>query len=296
MYHIIYKTINLVNGKFYIGKHATTTLEFDGYLGSGKLLKQAVKKYGPSQFTRITLFEFTCPKQANDKEKEIITEQFLLENSTKCYNLHVGGSGGSTRLDWNDNGEPFIRTLSGDAKQRISSKIKNTATYVYANGVRKRLLHSHPDVISGAALPYLTNKSTYLIDGAPRYIDVNDPRVLSGEAVHVLSGKKIGSGGFKKHKCMFTTPSGDVVYLDSEVGMKLGYTLMNKNTSVYKYPNGNCARLPTDHPDVISKLAVSINAGRRFPTVECPYCKKQGRGHNMKRYHFDNCKFNRPTE
>lgn len=205
MYHIIYKTTNLVNGKFYIGKHATKTLEFDGYLGSGKLLKQAVKKYGADQFVRTTLFEFTCPIQANNKEKEIITEKFLLENASQCYNLHVGGSGGFTRLDWDDKGIPVIRTLSESAKQQISDRLTGSATYVYATGDRKRLPHTHQDVISGTAKPYLTGKSTYLIDGKPCYISVNDPRVVSKEAIHILSGKKTSSGGFKKNKCMFVT-------------------------------------------------------------------------------------------
>jgi len=40
---IIYKTINLINNKSYIGKDHKNNPE---YLGSGKLLKHAIKKYG----------------------------------------------------------------------------------------------------------------------------------------------------------------------------------------------------------------------------------------------------------
>ena len=45
MFFIIYQTTNLINNKIYIGKHQTSDLD-DGYLGSGKLLLQAIKKYG----------------------------------------------------------------------------------------------------------------------------------------------------------------------------------------------------------------------------------------------------------
>lgn len=42
--YIIYKTTNLINDKIYVGKHNTSVN--DGYLGSGKILKQSIKKYG----------------------------------------------------------------------------------------------------------------------------------------------------------------------------------------------------------------------------------------------------------
>jgi hypothetical protein len=44
--HIVYKTTNLVNERFYIGVHKQEGIEFDGYLGSGKALQNAINKYG----------------------------------------------------------------------------------------------------------------------------------------------------------------------------------------------------------------------------------------------------------
>lgn len=35
----------------------------------------------------------------------------------------------------------------------------------------------------------------------------------------------------------------------------------------------------------------SQRKGRKLNLVECPYCKKTGKGGNMTRYHFNNCKF-----
>lgn len=90
-YHYIYKTTNLLNGKYYIGMHSTNNLE-DGYLGSGKYLKRSIKKYGKENF-KIEILEFlNNRKELANKEKEIVNEELIKDSL--CMNLKLGGVGG----------------------------------------------------------------------------------------------------------------------------------------------------------------------------------------------------------
>lgn len=91
MYYFVYKTINKLNNKIYIGIHRTTKLD-DGYLGSGKFLRQAIKRYGKKNFSREILFFGENYEQISLKEKELVTSEFCKRRDT--YNTELGGKGG----------------------------------------------------------------------------------------------------------------------------------------------------------------------------------------------------------
>ena len=91
MKHYIYKTTNLINGKIYIGKHSSQNIETDNYLGSGKILKKAIKKYGRQNFKKQVLHVFSIEEQAYLKQKDIVDQQFLSRKDT--YNITLGGRG-----------------------------------------------------------------------------------------------------------------------------------------------------------------------------------------------------------
>lgn len=121
MYYIIYKTTNLINSKIYIGMHVTKNLD-DGYLGSGKVLMHAIKKYGKENFKKEILFIFDGEQDMKDKEKELVTEDFCLRDDT--YNLCNGGKGGFGYINRSGISKFKGKSHSEETKKKISNKMK----------------------------------------------------------------------------------------------------------------------------------------------------------------------------
>lgn len=86
----IYKIINKINGKWYIGK---TNGKDPNYKGSGKLLKQAYKKYGINNFEKIILETCSTEEELNLREVYWI-KSTNATTDPNSYNLAEGGTGG----------------------------------------------------------------------------------------------------------------------------------------------------------------------------------------------------------
>lgn len=67
LYNYVYLTINKINGKCYVGSHASK-YENDNYLGSGNLIKLAINKYGKSNFLKIKLKNYDTILEARLNE------------------------------------------------------------------------------------------------------------------------------------------------------------------------------------------------------------------------------------
>jgi hypothetical protein len=93
LFHTVYKTTNLVNGKYYFGYHKTGNPQ-DSYLGSGKYLRNAIAKYGAVNFKKDVLFTYSDAAPAFNKEAELVGGCI---GDLSCMNLKRGGSGG---FDW----------------------------------------------------------------------------------------------------------------------------------------------------------------------------------------------------
>lgn len=147
MYYTIYKITNNINGKIYIGAHQTEDLD-DGYMGSGYLIRYAIKKYGINSFSKEVLFLVDSKQEMFDKEREIVNEDFVSNKTT--YNLKLGGEGGAhTKYDdpeyrknhsnrmltwWKNNSH-----LLENHKDRLLKGIPNAVQ------VRKEMMDTNPE-------------------------------------------------------------------------------------------------------------------------------------------------------
>lgn len=131
-YHFVYKTVNLVNGKYYIGVHSTSNLK-DGYLGSGTQLRRAIRKYGKGNFT-IEILEYHLTRELlYEREREIVTKKVI--NDPLCMNLKMGGIGG-----WPPTAKQrFLEKMKNvDFKKMFGQRASERNLKQYEEGKRKR--------------------------------------------------------------------------------------------------------------------------------------------------------------
>lgn len=90
----IYKTTNLINRKYYIGKYAGKR---STYLGSGVALKKAIAKYGRKNFKREIIEHCSSLHELSEREKFYI-DLFDAVNDPRSYNLTEGGQGNFSHI------------------------------------------------------------------------------------------------------------------------------------------------------------------------------------------------------
>lgn len=114
----IYKITNLINGKSYIGKkkhkESDTPLE-ESYMGSGRLIKEAVAKYGKDNFKK-EIIEENIPSNQEAALKEVIWITYHKEKGEANYNICYGIN--SKRGDFLTEKESFKDFLNNPSDQK----------------------------------------------------------------------------------------------------------------------------------------------------------------------------------
>lgn len=95
MYGYIYLTENLVDYKVYIGKHQSEIFD-EKYIGSGKVLLQAISKYGIENFV-CTIIEWCETEEDLNKAEYYWINKCNAVEDRMFYNLKIGGTGGGMK-------------------------------------------------------------------------------------------------------------------------------------------------------------------------------------------------------
>lgn len=122
MDYIIYKLINKINNKFYIGiTSETLNHRWKGHcrkarFGSTSNLHQAIRKYGEENWSKEILFEFktTDKKYAYSVEQEFINKYNAYEDG---YNMDIGF--GWNIVDRSGKNNPMYGKVSGNASKVV---------------------------------------------------------------------------------------------------------------------------------------------------------------------------------
>ncbi len=119
---IVYKTINLINRKWYIGRDSNNN---PNYLGGGKLIQRAIKKYGKENFLKYII---DCANDLEDLKKK---ETYWIQKTNasfdiNSYNIKNSGQNGIASEDWTVEMrlEAKARALTLSKKERESRHLK----------------------------------------------------------------------------------------------------------------------------------------------------------------------------
>lgn len=141
-YHFLYKTTCNVTKKYYIGIHSTNELD-DGYLGSGKILKNSIKKHGLENHNRIIIKFCSSREELVKYEKDIVNKNEI--TNELCMNIMVGGTGGTQplhlQINWINAGKnSFLEKYYNDEEYRIKhkKKISDAIKNCYSTGKLER--------------------------------------------------------------------------------------------------------------------------------------------------------------
>jgi predicted GIY-YIG superfamily endonuclease len=138
MYYIIYKITNQINGKYYIGRHATKDIN-DSYMGSGTGIKNAIAKYGKENFTKEIIAEANTAEELWDLEKDIVNDSVVKDPMS--YNNAYGGKHYLHGLK-EYNFDAFIEHQSKAGKQYAKNFTGKTKEWHAAGGYKSSRMRS----------------------------------------------------------------------------------------------------------------------------------------------------------
>lgn len=127
MYYV-YLIVNNVNGKTYVGQRKSSKeWYYDKYMGSGKHLKSAIKKYGIENFEKF-LIQHCYSKEETDKAEKFWIAEYRKRGKAE-YNIANGGDGGYTGPHSDETKQRMSVTRKGrhhseETRKKISESMK----------------------------------------------------------------------------------------------------------------------------------------------------------------------------
>ena len=224
----IYRITNLINGKTYIGQHKYKKLD-DSYMGSGKLIKLAIKKHGIENFKKEILYSRIQYKEtADDMERFAIAKERAIGKAD--YNIADGGKGSSGYHLSEETRKKISRAQKG---KYVSEETKRKLSEINKG---KHLSEEHKKKLKGRRA---WNKGGHISEETKRKLsEINKGKHPSKEVRRKISeackGEKNGFYG-KKHS--------------DETKKKLSDGVTKRNKGRHWYNNGEINKFCYECPE-----------------------------------------------
>ena len=140
MFGYIYETINLINGKKYIGKHKSNKFDTN-YLGSGIALKRAINKYGKENFEVGIIEEINTNQEDLDLREMYYIKKYNAVKDKNYYNHSYGGENegwdGVNKM-FEDCPDKWLLKVKHSAESRIGMHLSNKTKQKISNSLKGR--------------------------------------------------------------------------------------------------------------------------------------------------------------
>lgn len=260
-YRFVYLTQNKINLKYYVGQHSTNDLQ-DGYLGSGTNIRRAIKKYGRENFKMGILEYCNSVDELNEKEEKWVKHFKKKSKSNgggRCYNIADGGKYFLTKE---------IMEKSANTRRE---RLKSGEIVIWNKGKK--------GCYSKEQLKNLSNKAKSRKLSEETKAKIGDGvrgKVLTEETKQKISKSR------KLLNIQLTEEQ-----KESVAKKQREYNSKNMSNCIY------CGKLCTP---LCLKAHHNENckSNPNIVKIKCPHCVFEGtKMSSMKRYHFDNCDFNK---
>jgi len=192
----IYITTNTINNKVYIGK---SQKDFNkSYLGSGKLLKKAIAKYGIESFRVDLIEECLTDYELNERERYWISKY---RETHDVYNIAEGGTGGWTTKFFSD--EDMDNYREKLRIKRIGKKLSAESIASISMKNKGRFFGDRELISKKISEAWKNPNSTYnSLDYRIKLSECKRNRLFTEETKKKISDSKLGSKNAMSVKVM----------------------------------------------------------------------------------------------
>ena len=180
-YGFIYITTNCINGKMYIGQKRFSS-GWKSYLGSGKIIKDAIKKYGRENFYKEIIDFADSIDELNKLEIHYI-KLYDAINKSNFYNIASGGKSGNNFVG---KSEKEMEEIGDKIRKRCSGQDNPNFGKKYSEKTKKKMKEAKLGKYLGKDNP---NYGNHKLEGK------NNPmfgKNHSDEAKNKMSENRIG--------------------------------------------------------------------------------------------------------
>lgn len=216
----VYITTNKINNKKYIGMHRGH--KDDSYLGSGKLIRKAIDKYGKENFSRKIIEYADSFEELCELEKFYI-EKYNAVRDDNFYNIHDGGFGGNNLAAYDfkkmETYKVKLEELPKNHNQKDENKKSNKELSKFSSNQLGELNPNYGNTWSEEKKKSLSKL-----------------RIANGKSKGELNGMfgKKGHEAINGKKIYMYDSNWNLLYTFNTVGLALEFLEVNGHSTLYK--------------------------------------------------------------